>query len=350
MKLYNSNSSNIFNLFTYKCKIQSDGGATPLAQIISEYCLAPTRRLPGDLEFIYSIFEDVKIKYKDFDWAWDENWEHYEMEPIILFLNKIWNDLDIKKEILIITSDIHIDYSDIFPWGDYYFTLHNMLLHHRMNFSNRSGLDCKYKFFLQGGSLRQDRTYFGEQFKKFVPDEFYISTISKNTFNQGADKFGKMKYTYDEMFGLFYDASIMIVNETIRPDGVYFETDFQGTATGYTEKTGNAIVFKKPFFLNSNPFSLYNLRELGFKTFGNIWDESYDEVSNGKDRINLIMENVKWLSKINSGGFSKLAKKTNSITEYNYNHLVYDMNDVNQIKLFKPSEFNFKLHKSKYKL
>lgn len=353
MKSYIYNpSSTTLNLFTYKIfpgepKQLEKRDITPaiyLAQIIASYSLQPGEKTSDNKKFIYDIFSDIKIKYKDSEWIWEENWEHYDLTPILSFLNQIWNDLDIKKELTFITSDIHNNYSDIFPYANYHFTLHNMRLHQRMvEFLPNYKDNFKYRFFVQGGGARADRTYMGEQFQKYIPQELYISTISKNPHQQGADSTGKMKYTYSEMFELIHDSNILIVNETIRPAGIYYNSHFEGTASGYTEKTGNAIVFKKPFFLNSNPFSLYNLRELGFKTFGEIWDESYDEKVNQIDRIDAIIENIKWLSKIGDGGFNKLNRKLKDITEYNYKHLTQEMTSEDGLKIFKSSEFNFKL-------
>lgn len=343
MKHYIFDKNKHFDIFQHKVFNPWTKKSMMFGQLINEYSIGAFREKDEARNLIYQIFEDAKIKYKDFEWVWDENYEHYELDEILVVLNKLWNDLDIKKELLFITSDIHTDYPNLFPYGDFYFTLHNMRLHHRRkDFITEYNVDCKYKFFLQGGSLRIDRTYIGEQFKKFIPDEFYISTISDNPHNQGADSSGKMKYTYKEMFDLMNDSNIVFVNETIRPPDAYFNGNFEGKATGYTEKTGNAIVLKKPFFLNSNPYSLYNLRELGFKTFSDYWDESYDEKLNQVDRLDGIIQDINWLSKVNEGGFHKLNRRLREITEHNYKHLTEEMTVYEGLRLFKPSEFNFK--------
>lgn len=346
MKNYLYNPIIHFDLFQHKFKSPRKGGTAFLASAINQAILSAKRDIKNRDKFIkllYEEFEKLKIEQKDKIWVWDENYEHYEMDKIFEFLNQLWKDLDIKKQLLVITSDIHADYSDIFPHGDYYFTLHNMLLHYRRSdFVDEYQSNPKNKIFVQGGSQREDRTYIAEQLKKFVPDEFYISTITENPYNQGADKSGKMRYTYHEMFKLIHDSNIMFVNETIRPPGPYFHETFEGKSTGYTEKTGNAIVFKKPFLSNSNPYSLHNLREMGFQTFGDYWDESYDYEVNQVNRIRIIVENIKWMSEVNEGGFTKLNRKLSHITEHNYNHLK-KMTSHEGYKLYKPSEFNFKI-------
>ena len=351
MKSYFYNQLIHFDFMQHRFKSPINDGSDVLASAINQCILSSedlkkSITIQNTIKSIYEEFEKIKKEHKDKIWVWDENYEHYEMDEIFKFLNQLWKDLDIKKELLVITSDIHGDYSDIFPYGDYYFTLHNMLLHYRRtDFVNYYPPISKNKIFIQGGSAREDRTYIAEQLKEFIPEEFYISTISENPYNQGADKSGKMRYTYEEMFKLIHDSNIMFVNETIRPSGSYFLETFEGKSTGYTEKTGNAILFKKPFLSNSNPYSLHNLREMGFKTFGDFWNESYDYELNQKNRIHLIMENVKWLSQIGDGGFFKLHRKLRDITEHNYKHLINTMNQYDGYKLFKPDEFNFKIPK-----
>ena len=331
----------------HKFKSPKKGGSNVIASVINQCVLSSESDIKNRNKFVklvYEEFEKVKIEQKDKIWVWDENWEHYEMDKIFQFLNQLWKDLDIKKELLVMTSDIHGDYSHIFPYGDYYFTLHNMLLHYRRpDFVDEYQSNPKNKIFIQGGSKRQDRTYIAEQLKEFVPEEFYISTITENPYNQGADKSGKMRYTYEKMFKLIHDSNIMFVNETIRTRSEFSKDSvFEGNAVGYTEKTGNAIIFKKPFLSNSNPYSLHNLREMGFKTFGDFWNEEYDYETNQKDRIDGIIENIKWLSEVNEGGFVKLNRKLSHITEHNYNHLK-KMTEYEGMKLYKPSEFNFKI-------
>ena len=55
------------------------------------------------------------------------------------------------------------------------------------------------------------------------------------------------------------------------------ETYFSGNTFYPTEKTWRALAMKTPFVLQGPSFYLKRLRDIGFKTFGNWWDESYDE-------------------------------------------------------------------------
>jgi hypothetical protein len=72
----------------------------------------------------------------------------------------------------------------------------------------------------------------------------------------------------------------------------------------FTEKTFKPIAFCHPFILSSNRCSLDALQDLGFQTFANFWDESYDQYE-GNQRLeamfHLILEIGNWsIEKINS--------------------------------------------------
>ena len=53
-----------------------------------------------------------------------------------------------------------------------------------------------------------------------------------------------------------------------------------------------------PFFVVGNPHTLKKLKELGFKTFECIWDESYDNELDLNTRIEKIISEVKKLTNI----------------------------------------------------
>lgn len=317
-----------------------------LGSLINQYCLFNGMEHRDEVKkIIYDVFLEIKEKYFDFTWVWNEHHEHYNMTPIIVFLNNIWKDLNIKKELIVITSDIHIDYTSIFESGKYYFTLYNMLLHkNNLDFFYEDVNNCKYKLFLQGGRQKNDRDYLFKQIKDYITEKNCITTISKNNNNNGSNEQGEFKYKFKEMFRLINQSSFMIVNETIRSQSDYLNDRFRGACSGYTEKTGNAIVFKKPFLLNSNPHSLYNLKQLGFKTFGDFWDESYDECINQKDRLNHISEIIKWFLTLSEDEILVLKQNLKDILDFNYNHLLELTNHTKEgYRLFQSSDFSFKL-------
>ena len=59
-----------------------------------------------------------------------------------------------------------------------------------------------------------------------------------------------------------------------------------------TEKTFKAMAFHHPFMLLGAPGCLTTLRNWGFETFENLFDESYDQTENLGRRIDIIVKNV----------------------------------------------------------
>jgi hypothetical protein len=58
---------------------------------------------------------------------------------------------------------------------------------------------------------------------------------------------------------------------------VVTETVYSGNKQHLTEKTFKPIVMQQPFIIQSCKGSLEYLRRYGFRTFGEFWDESYDD-------------------------------------------------------------------------
>lgn len=87
----------------------------------------------------------------------------------------------------------------------------------------------------------------------------------------------------------------------------------------FTEKTLRPIAGKTPFVLLSTPGSLAKLRDLGFKTFNNYINESYDNELDLKKRTDMIVDVVADIVRNGSINFSVL---TRDIVEYNWNRLL----------------------------
>lgn len=81
-----------------------------------------------------------------------------------------------------------------------------------------------------------------------------------------------------------------------------------------TEKIWKPIIAGQPFIIHSNSFYLKHLRTLGFKTFKNYLDESYDEEIDSESRINKI---VKTCSSLVGYDHEKFYDKTKEIREHN---------------------------------
>lgn len=76
---------------------------------------------------------------------------------------------------------------------------------------------------------------------------------------------------------------------------VVTETVYHYPSTLISEKTWKPISSKRPFVIVGPTKSLKNLQNLGFKTFGDFWDESYDTIA---DPVLRMTEIVKIIEKI----------------------------------------------------
>lgn len=99
---------------------------------------------------------------------------------------------------------------------------------------------------------------------------------------------------------------IHIINETF--------TFYHEKCLFLTEKTFDCINARTPFLLVGQPFSLKHLQDLGFKTFSEFWDESYDETINTHDRVNKILEVIDELEKRD---IKEVFNSTKPILEHN---------------------------------
>jgi hypothetical protein len=100
---------------------------------------------------------------------------------------------------------------------------------------------------------------------------------------------------------------------------VVLETLFDDTRLHLTEKSLRPIALGQPFILAGTAGSLEYLRSYGFKTFSDIWDESYDTIENPEERLYAITD---LMTEIANWGPIKEKKlnQAKAITEYNRKH------------------------------
>ena len=94
-----------------------------------------------------------------------------------------------------------------------------------------------------------------------------------------------------------------------------------------TEKTYRPIFGMQPFIVVSNPGFLKFLKSMGFKTFPEFFDESYDEIENPIERMNTIVNEIK---KICSLSLEELHDRYYNIfdkLEHNRNRLIEIVDD-----------------------
>lgn len=92
------------------------------------------------------------------------------------------------------------------------------------------------------------------------------------------------------------------------------ETHMDNKLTLFSEKTIKAILHMNPFVINGDIGTLEYLKELGFKTFREFWDESYDLAENIDERQNKIINIIEDLK---NKDLEELYNKMRPILEYN---------------------------------
>ncbi|MBC8421872.1 MAG: hypothetical protein H8E03_00470 [Pelagibacteraceae bacterium] len=137
-------------------------------------------------------------------------------------------------------------------------------------------------------------------------------------------------HTFYNMKDIIKDSFIYLNVECEMDDFSIWEDNSEGNlfhwleknCSRYVEKIMIPILFKKPF-LNLGPlYGLEILKSYGFKTFDSIIDESYDTEVNLDKRMNMVLDELERLSKID---LVEMTKKLKPILDYNYD-LLLDMN------------------------
>jgi hypothetical protein len=98
------------------------------------------------------------------------------------------------------------------------------------------------------------------------------------------------------------------------------ETVADGRRHHLTEKTFKPIALGMPFVLVGTQGSLEYLRSYGFKTFGHVWDESYDAIQDPHELIRAVASLLKTLCDLPVKERIALFHAASSTIEYNWNH------------------------------
>jgi hypothetical protein len=74
------------------------------------------------------------------------------------------------------------------------------------------------------------------------------------------------------------------------------ESRFAQPTANYSEKVYQPMWYKKPFVLAAPPYTLKYLKEQGFKTFSDFWDESYDDIEDHQERMFKIIDVIDFIN------------------------------------------------------
>jgi hypothetical protein len=98
------------------------------------------------------------------------------------------------------------------------------------------------------------------------------------------------------------------------------ETVANGRRHHITEKTFKPIALGMPFVLVATQGSLEYLRSYGFKTFGHVWDETYDTICDPVERFQAIGTLLKTLHDLGPRERLVLYNEAKETIQHNWNH------------------------------
>lgn len=96
------------------------------------------------------------------------------------------------------------------------------------------------------------------------------------------------------------------------------ETRYAQPTANYSEKVYNAIFYKKPFILVAPPKTLQYMREEGFQTFSDFWDESYDDITNHEQRLIALFSLIDSINKKPIAELQNMYNNMIPILNHNY--------------------------------
>lgn len=134
------------------------------------------------------------------------------------------------------------------------------------------------------------------------------------------------------MPALYLDTQEMHINRAVLTDDTdqyykdtYFsvvaETNFYqeyGSGLFLSEKVFKPVSRRHPFLLLARPGTLQKFREIGYKSFSDIVDESYDDETDDNKRMHMVLAETKRLCTLSSSELHHFLSKAREITTYNY--------------------------------
>ena len=181
---------------------------------------------------------------------------------------------------------------------------------HFMSF-NRNEKPHRTKFI----NFLEDEKLLDEGYVSYQPKELYLDTNFKKP-SESEDSTGFDSVSNSQWFKsgneYYVDSYFNIVTETF----------FEEPALRFSEKIYKPIIYRQPFILYSTPFSLRQLRSVGYKTFGDFIDESYDEIQDHEKRLDALNEEVKRLCSLSLDELHNQYVKMKDILDSNFENFI----------------------------
>ena len=160
--------------------------------------------------------------------------------------------------------------------------------------------DKPYSFVSTVGNVRKERKHFVAKVKQSLAHRKFILRYSGVDHGQPSDHLDIIKFTpgefdpYTPMLKKYdhcVSQSLPMVMYNSARFNLVVETDIDCQHNFFlTEKTVKVLLTGMPFVSVSQPNFLHNVRSLGFETYHSLWDESYDQETDYKKRIDMVVD------------------------------------------------------------
>lgn len=137
--------------------------------------------------------------------------------------------------------------------------------------------------------------------------------------------FTNFEDTYSNLFfdhELYQQSFLQVISETV----------FNYPTTFITEKTMKPIANKRPFVIVGPAGSLIQLHQLGFKTFGNFWDEGYDQIEDPDQRLLAVVDVIESICNYSISELQDLCIKMSDVLNYNFAYYINDFKNNELVK------------------
>ena len=135
----------------------------------------------------------------------------------------------------------------------------------------------------------------------------------------GETRINQMCQDFDGAARNFYQNSLL---------SVVTETNFENEELTLTEKAFKPSKEKHPFIIIGVNGSLKAMRDMGFKTFSEFWDESYDDEVEPKFRLWKIMQLCREIASWDNEKIIDFKRRVKPILEHNFNAVFTDTAQV----------------------
>lgn len=170
--------------------------------------------------------------------------------------------------------------------------------------------------------LKNNLVSAGDECKHFeVPDKesiIDVRILNKNNQKNFCDKVPlvldnsnfQINFAGNLNLDIYFNSWFTITSET-------FVTEHTGTSMFFSEKTFKPIATCSPFIMVAAPKSLENLKKLGYETFHDIIDESYDNILDRPKRFSKICDILVRLNRLTPQQLYNMYCKVGDILQHN---------------------------------